>query len=177
MAIRGIVVLFALLVLGCDEAARRAASVVEPHPVTADSVHENSDEDSLVEAKLPERSDSAPAKVRSHQPIEEEGCAEHIEAEAAEVRVTRYIKRGALEANRHAITQELPACWTMAEQAAPVSIADDFEHGISTEQRVMPDTIDVEVRCYERCSARAPHTVLHYRLWRAADGSVRWRER
>lgn len=106
-----------------------------------------------------------------------EGCTENIEAEADFVRVTRYIKLDSLMANPHMVTDGLATCWTMAELAAPISIADDFERGISTERRAIPDTIDVRVNCYERCSSRQPYAVLQFRLWRADDGTVRWRER
>jgi len=58
-----------------------------------------------------------------------------------------------------------------AEQYAPLPIADDFKRGISTERSSMPDELPVEVLVFELCRSTEPHTVLHLRVWREADGS------
>ena len=44
-------------------------------------------------------------------------------------------------------------------------------HGISTEYSSMPDKLPVDVLVYERCRSTKPHTVMHLRVWREADGS------
>ncbi|MBK6894021.1 MAG: hypothetical protein IPH00_13050 [Flavobacteriales bacterium] len=70
---------------------------------------------------------------------------EYIDGNASGMRAVRYLKPAELSAHPEKITDELPSLWILAEQGAPVSIADDFEHGISTEHRHMPDTLSIEV--------------------------------
>lgn len=88
-----------------------------------------------------------------------------------------YTRPERMLARKAELPSMLKSAWLMAEQAAPRSIADDFEHGTSTEHVHMPDTLDVEMKHYADCSARNPHTVLHYRVWPGEAGAVKWRER
>ena len=110
-------------------------------------------------------------------PEPHEGCSEYIDGNASGMRAVRYLKPAELAAHPEKITDELPSLWILAEQGAPVSIADDFEHGISTEHRHMPDTLSIEVWIYAECADRKPYAVQRYGIWRTAEGSPEWRRR
>ena len=103
---------------------------------------------------------------------EDEGCAEHIGYHDNAGHITIYISRKLLVSSRAEILEMLPGTYSMAEQSAPRSIADDFENGISTEHIHMPDTLPVIIRIFEKCSAREPYAVQHHRVWR--DGHGGW---
>ncbi len=98
-------------------------------------------------------------------------CSEEIYAENNQGRITLFIPKKQLAARTSEIRELLPSVFLQAEQTSPHAIADDFEHGISTEYISMPDKLPVEVLVFERCRSAEPHTVLHLRVWREADGS------
>jgi len=118
-----------------------------------------------------------PARTPGKRADADEGCAEYMESSSSGVRATLYIKPKQLSERGSDITETLPSAWMMVEQGAPVSIADDFDHGISTEHRDMPDTLDVEIRIYARCADRKPYEVRHYGVWHTATGGYNWRRR
>ena len=124
---------------------------------------------------------AAPAPAQAPQPTPrpapDEGCVEHIDATPAGVRVIQYASKAEMRAREPELEATLASAWHMAEQGAPVSIADDFERGIATEHRHMPDTLDVTITSYARCSSRSPHTLQQYRVWRKQDGELGWRLR
>lgn len=122
---------------------------------------------------------AAPAQAPepTPRPAPDEGCVEHIDATSAGVRVVQYGSKAAMQAREAELGGMLASAWMMAEQAAPVSIADDFERGITTEHRHMPDTLDVTLVYFARCSSKSPHTVRPYRVWRTAEGGYGWHER
>lgn len=107
----------------------------------------------------------------------DDGCVEHIDASPAGVRVVQVAARDAMKKRDAELESTLTSAWMTAEQGANVSIADDFERGIATEHTDMPDTLDVTITYFTRCSARSPHTVRHFRVWRSAEEGFRWRER
>ncbi len=82
-----------------------------------------------------------------------------------------YVPKKRFVAKEAGLQDRLAGLYLHAEQEAPRSIADDFEHGISRERIHMPDTLPVLLQVFERCGAHTPHTVLHVRVWRNADGS------
>ena len=123
------------------------------------------------------RSSPAAAPNPAPRPEADEGCVEHIDASPAGVRVVHYAAKDAMKAREEALEGTLASAWMMAEQGASVSIADDFERGIATEHTDMPDTLDVTITYYARCSSRSPHTVRAYRVWRTAGNGYDWRER
>jgi hypothetical protein len=98
-------------------------------------------------------------------------CQEEIYAENNQGRITLFIPKKQLAARTSEIRELLPGVFLQAEHNSPRSIADDFERGISTERSSMPDKLPVEVLVFERCRSAEPHTVLHLRVWREADGS------
>lgn len=120
---------------------------------------------------------SAKAPETTPRPEQDEGCVEHIDASPAGVRVVQYAAKDAMKAREAELESTLASAWMMAEQSASVSIADDFERGIATEHTDMPDTLDVTITYFARCSSRSPHTVRAYRVWRTAEGGYGWRER
>ena len=120
----------------------------------------------------------APAPAAVPRVREEEmGCGDYISGGSTGMRVVRYLKPAELTAHPEKVTDELSTIWDVAEQGAPVSIADDFEHGISTEHRHMPDTLAVEVRIFSRCADREPYALKNYGVWRTAEGGYGWRQR
>ena len=98
-------------------------------------------------------------------------CREEIYVENNQGRITMFIPKRQLAARTSEIREQLPGVFLQAERTSPRSIADDFERGVSTERSSMPDQLPVEVLVYERCRSAKPHTVLHLRVWREADGS------
>lgn len=123
-------------------------------------------------ARIPGRDTTAPTERRSTASVSADPrCREEIYAENNQGRITVFIPRKQLAARTAEIRDLLPSAYVGAERSSPHSIADDFEHGISTEHSSMPDKLPVEVRVFERCRSTQPHTVLHLRVWREADGS------
>jgi hypothetical protein len=108
---------------------------------------------------------------------EDEGCVEYIDASPAGARAVLYVRPTDMKVRDGELEGTLTSAWKMAEQAAPVSIADDFEHGISTEHRHMPDTLDVRLEYFANCSSRKPHTIRQFGVWRDRQDGVGWRER
>ncbi len=168
---------FLLLLAACSEPTLRTVQEKEPEPVP--------EEITEVVDSIPQPAPvDTPAVVQSttkkrSPPAEEEnlGCSEYVSGGSTGMRSVRYLKPAELAAHPEKITDELPSLWYMAEQGAPVSIADDFERGISTEHRHMPDTLNVEVWIYAKCSDRKPYMVQHYGVWRTAEGGYAWRLR
>jgi hypothetical protein len=114
----------------------------------------------------------APPKPRTNAVNTTEGpCSEEVYAENNQGRITVFIPKRQLAARTSEIRELLPGVFLHAEHTSPRSIADDFERGISTERSSMPDKLPVEVLVFERCRSTEPHTVLHLRVWREADGS------
>ena len=98
-------------------------------------------------------------------------CLEQIYVENNQGRITMFIPKRQLAARTSEIRELLLGVFLQAERTSPHSIADDFERGISTEYSSMPDKLPVDVLVYERCRSTKPHTVMHLRVWREADGS------
>lgn len=120
---------------------------------------------------LPQDTAAPPKKRTRPSAPPEQPCLEESRVVNNAARITAYIPKKQLAARMSEIRDQLPGLYTYAEQVAPRSIADDFERGVSRERSSMPDTLPVEVLVYERCNARSPHTALHLRVWRHADGS------
>lgn len=170
-------VLALLLLVACKEPSSQrtettplgAAESLAPAPVRRATV------DSL--EQLPETRRVVTKAIMPNGPEQDPGCSEYIDGNTSGMRSVRYLKPAELAAHHEKITDELPSLWDMAEQGAPVSIADDFEHGISTENRYMPDTLSAEVWIYAKCTDRKPYVVLHYGIWRTAEEGYAWRRR
>ncbi len=115
---------------------------------------------------------TAPPKPRTNARMTTEApCSEEIYAENNQGRITVFIPKKQLATRTSEIRELLPGVFLQAERTSPHSIADDFERGIATERSSMPDKMPVEVLGFERCRSSKPHTVLHLRVWREADGS------
>jgi hypothetical protein len=84
--------------------------------------------------------------------------------------ITTHIPKSQWPEREVEVLEMLPTVFTMAEESAPRYIADDFEHGISTEHSTMPDTLPVMVSVLENCRASRPYVKLRYRVWRSGDG-------
>lgn len=168
-----------VVLLSCDGTPAPEPTVPLPDP---GPVYHAPVDVGLVADTLPHMIDSAgPTPSEVPQPVPppeaDEGCVEHIDASPAGVRVVQYASKAGMKAREAELEGTLASAWMMAEQGASVSIADDFERGISTEHTDMPDTLDVTITYYARCSSRSPHTVRAYRVWRAAEGGYGWRVR
>ena len=150
-----------------------------PEPVNAQVAEPLVQQEVSAQPLLVDGAEAAPRRApgRTPRPETDEGCVEHIDASPAGVRVVQYAGKDAMKAREAEIESTLASAWMMAEQGASVSIADDFERGIATEHTDMPDTLDVTITYFARCSSRSPHTVRAYRVWRTAEGGYGWRER
>ncbi len=102
------------------------------------------------------------------------GCLEIIDGSSSEVRAVIYVRRSAMASREKDLESTLASAWMLKQQNAPVSIADDFERGISTERVHRPETVDVRVEYFANCSVREPHTVQLYRVWRTPEGGTGW---
>lgn len=121
---------------------------------------------------VPAPDTTAPPKQRPHARVPAEPlCQEEIYAENNQGRITVFIPKKQLASRTSEIRDLLPSVFIQAERTSPHAIADDFEHGVSTEYSSMPDKLPVDVLVFERCRSARPHTVLHLRVWREADGS------
>lgn len=125
-----------------------------------------------VEDSIPAVQPPAPARVSV---TEQEGCEDYINATSEGVRMICYTRPERMLAREAEIPSMLESAWQLAWQGAPRSIADDFEHGTSTEHVHMPDTLDVEVRHYSDCRAKQPFAVRNYRVWRNPAAGLAWR--
>jgi hypothetical protein len=150
-----------------------------PEPVNAPLVEPLVQQEVSAPPPLIDSAEAPPRRApgRTPRPETDEGCVEHIDASPAGVRAVQYAAKDAMKAREAEIESTLASAWMMAEQGASVSIADDFERGIATEHTDMPDTLDVTIMYYARCSSRSPHTVQHFRVWRKMDGGLEWRLR
>jgi hypothetical protein len=107
---------------------------------------------------------------RTEHPRPDEGCVEYMNYRDGITTITTYIPKKDLAAHEQKIAEMLPNAYLLAEQSAPRSIACDFEHGTSHEHIDMPIPLPVSIRIYERCSARSPHTELHFVVRRDDQG-------
>lgn len=105
------------------------------------------------------------------------GCLEIMDGSSSEVRAVLYVRRADMAAREKELEDILASAWMLKQQNPQVSIADDFERGISTERVHRPETVDVRLEYFANCSAREPHTVQLYRVWRTPEGGTGWQER
>lgn len=166
---------FLLLILaacGTDPAVHEVHTA-KPEPASAapDSIpREVVAVDTSVRLPVPDSIAVPPRRAKANR-APEQRCLEEIYAENNQGRITVFIPKKQLAARTSEIRELLPGLFLQAERTSPRSIADDFEHGISTEHSSMPDKLPVDVLVFERCRSTKPHTVLHLRVWREADGS------
>ncbi len=125
---------------------------------------------------------TAPVSMENARPkrtasMRDEGCVEHMDGSSAEVRAVLYVRPADMSSREKDLESTLASAWMLAKQGAPVSIACDFEGGTSREHIHMPDTLDVRLEYFANCSARKPHTVQQYRVWRTAEDGTGWRMR
>ena len=169
---RPILLLLILAACGTDPAVQEVHTA-KPEPVSAapDSIPREVDSvDTSVRLPVPDSIAVPPRRAKANRPPEQR-CIEELYAENNQGRITLFIPKRQLAARTAEIRDLLPGVFLQAERTSPRSIADDFEHGISTEHSSMPDKLPVDVLVYERCRSTKPHTVLHLRVWREADGS------
>lgn len=100
---------------------------------------------------------------------------EYVDASPDGALMVCYTRPDRMAAREKELPGMLETAWQLAQQSAPRSIADDFEHGISTEHVHMSDTLDVEVRHYSDCRAKQPFAVRNYRVWRDPAAGLAWR--
>lgn len=136
-------------------------SPVDTPLVALDTITHTSAPDTIAPPKRAVRADPTP----------DVECPGEMGVENNVGHITVYIPKDQLAQRTAEIRDQLPGLFGFAERMAPRSIADDFERGVSTEHSSMPDQLPVEVLVYERCRSTKPHTVLHLRVWREADGS------
>lgn len=118
------------------------------------------------------RPDSLPQTKRipvSHG-ADDDGCNGYAGYVNGVGTITTYIPKNQWPERDAEVRELLPNVFSMAEESAPRYIADDFEHGISTEHSTMPDTLPVLVSIFENCRASRPYVKLRYRVWKTGDG-------
>lgn len=118
------------------------------------------------------RSDSLPRtkRIPASHGAEDGGCTGYAGYANGVGTITTHIPKSQWPEREVEVLEMLPTVFTMAEESAPRYIADDFEHGISTEHSTMPDTLPVMVSVLENCRASRPYVKLRYRVWRSGDG-------
>lgn len=119
--------------------------------------------------QAPDTTETAKSRPKA-QPTPLDDCAGEQGVVNDVGRIILYVPKKQLTSRRSEVHAHLEGLYLLAERNAPHAIADDFEHGVSTERSSMPDTLPVNVLVYERCRSTEPHTVLQLRVWRDTSG-------